>query len=153
MTCPGQASEHDADHGEANEGCDGSGEAFVVARQASVAADPGEGAFDDPALGEDDEAVGLAALDDFQEPIAGLSDDGRHLGSLVARIGEDALDEGEQAARRAQQVAGAVAVLHVGGMHDDAQQETERVDEDVALAPGDLFARVVSLRVDRRAPF
>ena len=62
-------------------------------------------------------------------------------------------------------VAGAVAILHVGGVDDDAQQQAERVDEDVALAPGDLLARVPrvqpsagprtgsSLRVEPRPPF
>jgi hypothetical protein len=38
-------------------------------------------------------------------------------------------------------------------MDDDVQQRAEGVDEDVALAAGDLLARVVALRVDRRPPF
>jgi hypothetical protein len=36
---------------------------------------------------------------------------------------------------------------------DDVHQEAERVDEDVALAARDLLARIVALRVERRAPF
>jgi hypothetical protein len=35
----------------------------------------------------------------------------------------------------------------------DAQQEAQRIDEDVALAAGDLLARVKTLRVECRAPF
>ena len=43
-----QALEHDADHGEADEGDDGSGMALEVAGEAPVAADPGEGFLHDP---------------------------------------------------------------------------------------------------------
>jgi len=46
-----------------------------------------------------------------------------------------------------------VAVLNVGGMDDDAQQETKRVDQDVPLAPRDLLACIKALRVDQRPPF
>ena len=90
----------------------------------------------------------------LQLELMALRGDGRrHLWSLVAGIGEDGLDEGERPARRAKQLAGAVAVLHVGGMDDDAQQQAERIDEDVALAPRDLLARIEALAVERSPPF
>ena len=74
--------------------------------------------------------------------------------TLVATIGEDALDEGKQAARAlVKHQRNTVAVLNVGGMNGDAQQEAERVDQDMALAAGDLLARIEALRVKRRAPF
>jgi hypothetical protein len=38
-------------------------------------------------------------------------------------------------------------------MNDDAQQEAERIDEDVPLATRDLLARIKALRVERGAPF
>ena len=141
------------DYGEANEGSDGSGVAFEVARQTAVAADPGEGALDDPSLGQNDKAVRVATLDDLQGPATCIGDDLRHLWSLIAGVGEDTLDEGEQAPRRTQQVASAVAILHIGGLNADAQQETERVDQNMALAASDLLARIEALRVKRRAPF
>ena len=70
MGCPCQASEHDADHGEADEGGDGAGVALEIARQAAIAADPGESALDDPALGQDDEACSSVRLtiSIFQRP-------------------------------------------------------------------------------------
>ena len=95
MAWPGQASQHDADHGEAEEGCDGSGVALEVARETTVVADPSERALDNPALGQDDEAMRLVAFDDLQLPGADLGDGGGRLGSLIASIGEDPLDEGE----------------------------------------------------------
>lgn len=145
--------EHDADHGEADEGGDGSGVAFEVARQTAVAADPGECALDNPSLGQNDEAVRVAAFDDLQCPATCIGDDPGHLWPLIAGIGEDTLDEGEQAPCRTEQVAGAVAILHVGGLNADAQQEAERINEDMSLAPGDLLARIETLRVKPRAPF
>ena len=148
-----QAAQHDADHGEAEEGGDGSGVTLEVSGQATVAADPGEGALDDPALGQDDEAMGIAALDDLQSPRAGPGDDVSHPWPLVAGVGEDAFDEREGSPRRAQQIARTVAVLHIGRVDDHVQQEAQRVDEDVALAAGDFLARIKALRVERRAPF
>ena len=153
MVWAGQSSEHDADHGEAEEGGDGSGVALEVAGQAAVLADPGKGALDDPALGQDDKAMGVAALDDLQGPGTGLGDHLGHLWPLVAGVGEDAFDERKGSPRGAQQVARAVAILHVGGLDGDAQQEAQRINQDVALAAGDFLARIKALRVERRAPF
>ena len=42
-------------------------EAFPILGQSAAAAKPGEGAFDDPALGQDDEAFGVTqSLDDLE---------------------------------------------------------------------------------------
>jgi len=57
MGWPGQASEHDADHGEPDEGRGASRVALEVAGEAPIAADPCQGSLDDPAFGQDDEAV------------------------------------------------------------------------------------------------
>jgi hypothetical protein len=149
----GEAAQHDADHGEAEEGGDGSRVALEVAGQAAVAADPGKGALDDPTLGQDDKAMSIAALDDLQGPGARLGDHLGHLWPLVAGVGEDAFDERKRSPRGAQQVARAIAILHVGGVDGDAQQEAQRIDQDVALAAGDFLARIKALRVERRAPF
>src|ERR1044071_1196479 len=92
MGCPGEASEHDADHGKSDEGSDGAGVALEIPCQAAIAADPGQGSFDDPALGQYDEFVQLIALDDFEHPTAGPGSGSRGAGSLIAGIGEDALD-------------------------------------------------------------
>jgi len=153
MGWSGQAAQHDADHGEAEEGRDGSGVTLEVAGQAAVAADPGKSTLDDPSLGQNDEAMGIAALDDLQAPGAGLGDEFGHLWPLVAGIGKDAFDERKGSPRRAQQVARAVSILHVGRVDGDAQQEAKRIDEDVPLAAGDLLAGIKTLRVERGAPF
>lgn len=154
MSWPGQASEHDADHGETDKGCGGSRVALEVAGEASIAADPCQGSFDDPPFGQDDEAMQLVALDDLQLPGSGFSDGRGHFRALIAGIGEDALDEREEAARAlVENEPRAIAILHVGRMDDDIQQEAEGVDEDMPLAARDLLARIETLRVERGAPF
>ena len=153
MAWSGQASEHEADHGEAQEGSDGAGVALEVARQAAIATDPGEGSFDDPAFGQDDEVMSIGALDDLEQPAAGVGHGLGGLRPLIAGIGEDALDEGKRTARLLKDLADAIAVLHIGWVNDDAQEEAERVDEDVALTPRDFLARIIALRVERGAPF
>lgn len=95
----------------------------------------------------------IGALDDLQLPGAGAGDGRRHFRPLVAAVGEDALDKRELTTGPAQQLDRAVAILHVGGMDHDVQEQTERIDEDVPLAAGDLLARVIALRIDRRPPF
>ena len=96
----------------------------------------------------------FVTLDDLQDPGAGLGDGCGQCRSLVAGIGEDALDEGEAAARAAiEDEPRAIAILHIGRMDDDVQQEAERVDEDVPLAARDLLARIVAMGVARGAPF
>ncbi len=154
MSWPSQAAQHDAYHGEAKEGGGCPGIALEVACQASVAAGPGERSLDDPSLGQDDELVCLAAFDDLDDPVAAAGGGFCHARSLVAGIGEDALDEREEAARAViEHQVSAVAILHIGGMHDDVQQEAERIDEDVPLAARNLLARIKALRVECRAPF
>lgn len=148
-----QASKHDADHCETDEGDDGAGMALEVTGEPSVARYPGKGPFNDPSFGKNDELVQVGTLDDLELPIASSGHDGGHPGSLIAGIGEDFGDRRKAASGVAQQAAGAVAILHVGAMDDDVQQHAEGVDDDVALAARDFLARVVTLRVDRGPPF
>lgn len=125
-----------------------------VLGEPAAAADPGQSALDDPALGENDEAMEIVALDDLDGPGAGCGEHGGELGSLVVGVGEDALDEGEQTARSpVEDEPRAIAVLDVGGMDNDIQQEPERIDKNVPFAALDLLARVITLRIDRGPPF
>jgi hypothetical protein len=154
MNWSGQAPEHESDHGEADEGGDGPSVALEVARQATVATDPGDGALDDPAFRENDEAMQLVTLDDLQHPASGLGRRRCCFGALIAGIGEDTFDEREQAAGAAiEDQPRAVAILDVGRVDDDGQQQAKRVDENVPLAARDLLARIIPLRVERGAPF
>ncbi len=96
----------------------------------------------------------LISLNDLQRPSCGLCDGCGQLRSLVASIGEDALEERREAARAPiKDKPRAIAILHIGRVNDDIQQETERVDEDMPLAARALLARIEAPRVERAAPF
>lgn len=96
----------------------------------------------------------FGALDDFDDPTACPC---RHQGSacsLISGIGEDLQDEGpERTGLFIEHKLDTIAILNVRRMNRNAQQEAKRVDENVPLAAGDLLARVVALRVERRPPF
>ena len=145
--------EHDADHGEADECSNGRCVAFEVASQATVTTDPRERSFDDPPFRQHLKSSSVRSLDDLQSPGTSAPHRHRHLPARVSAVSKNALDEREQSSRPAQQVEGAIAVLNIGGMNDDVQQETQRVDQDVPLATLDLLARVVARRIEPRPPF
>ncbi len=48
---------------------------------------------------------------------------------------------------------GAVAVLYVGRVNDDGEDQAEGVDQEMPLLARDLLARVIARRVDARPPF
>ena len=130
------------------------GSVFVVLGEATAAAEPCEGAFDDPALGQNLETDGLiGAFDDFQLPgTEGLHGGGRGF-SLIAAVGEDPLDEREQPPHRLEHEQPAVAILDVGRMNHDVQREAQRVDQDMSLLSFDFLPGVIARRVDPRPPF
>jgi len=144
MAWSGQSPEHDADHGESHKGGDRCGVAFEVASQPAVAADPGERPLDNPPFGQDLEAGGVGSLHDLQPPCPGTPGDERHLRTCVSAISKDTFNERKHPSRLAQHLEGAVTILNIGGMNDDAQQEAQRVDQDVPLAALDPLARVVA---------
>ena len=96
--------------------------------------------------------MAVAAAHDLEHPRAGPGDGGLHLAALVARIADDALDEGEGPSGLAQQGLGPVPILHTRRVNDDRQEQPEGVGQDVALAANDLLARVIPGRVERGPP-
>lgn len=108
-------------------------------------ADPRQGPFHNPPLWHDDEFVQLVAFDDLDDPTACAGCSRCDARPLIAGIGEDAFDEWEQRARvLVEHQTRTVAILDIGGVDGDAQQEAERVDQNVPLAALDLLARVVA---------
>lgn len=117
-SCSCEPSDEDHDGGGVEEGSGGGERRFRVLPQPAVPADPCEEALDHPALRMDGEAdlVGRLANDLDGDDRAG----GRPV-SRIARVGESLGDEGERAARQLQHGAGALAVLHVGGLRLEDQ--------------------------------
>jgi hypothetical protein len=124
-----------------------------VARQPAIAADPADRALDDPALRQHREPVLVAAADELQLPAPRPLHGGGHLRSLVSGIADDALNERKQPTRLPQQRLSPVAVLHSGRVDHHAEQQPERVGQDMALASNGFLARVKAGRIERRPPF
>jgi hypothetical protein len=95
-------------------------------------------------LGKNGKAMEIAAFDDLQPPWTGFGDRFRHYRPLVAAIGVDALDEREGTAGLPQYGSGTVAVLNIGGMNDDAQQEAQGV-HGVGGATGAILTGVLAV--------
>src|SRR5437660_795140 len=148
-------SQHEADGGEEEEGERFAVEAFPVLGQPSAAAEPSQGAFADPALGQDDEGLGLIRPLNDLDLQAGANSLHRRLESrpLIATVGEEPLQEGEGAEQGRHQHRAAVAVLDVGGVDDGVHQEALGIDKNVALLAHDLLAGVVTRRIDAGPPF
>jgi hypothetical protein len=128
---------------------------FPITSQAPASVEPRDRPLDDPALGFNDEALGLlASLDDLHRQArhrlggAGMEDRSR-----IGTVGEQLAQEGELSEQGAQQQHAAVAVLNIRRGDQRMQHETERVDQQMALLALDQLAAIEARRVDAGAPF
>ena len=127
------------DGSEVDPGFAGLGELLEVLGETPPPIEPSKGPFDDPAARQEEEAALAGRAADYRQlEVVALSDRLLHL-TLVGLIDPD-----EAQARVALGGLGAdqfraVTVLEPRGMHHGDQQEAERVDEHLALAPGHLF--------------
>ena len=136
---------------------------FEVFGEASVAAQPGECALDDPAAGEQLKALGLVgSLDDSQRPLADfcqclaqfVAGPSTLLRINCAAIGEDMTQPWEVVSDAGENIHSTVAVpetssgqaLDIGGVDDGADQKTLRVGDDMTLPALDLFTRIIPPR-------
>lgn len=135
--------------GEHSDVCDeypsfgGSDSSLEVLCQHSASPEPREGSLHDPPARQDFEAFGLVrALDDFQRELSDLLQCAPQLRPGIAAIGEDMAQPRPRFENGLQDSWRAVAVLNVGGMDDEPDQQAERVNDDVALAAHDLLAGI-----------
>jgi hypothetical protein len=98
--------------------------------------------------------VQFGALDDFDDPTARARGSHCRPRPLITCIGEDAHNEREQSSRTfVENQCRAVTILDVGRVNHCAQQQAERVYENMALLALDLLARVIAMRINVRPPF
>jgi hypothetical protein len=103
----------------------------------------------------DDEAFGLiAASDDFNLPTRhGISEAILENRAGIGAVGKQLPEEWELSEQGGQQEYAAVTVLNVGGGHQRGQQQTQRVDQKMALLTLEQLARIKSMRINGRRPF
>ena len=85
---------------------------------------------------------------------------GQNLGERVAKnrpligaVGKQFLEEWKLTEQRRQQCDAAIAILNAGGMNDGMQQQTQRIDKNMALLALDQFAGIEAVRIDADPPF
>ena len=71
----------------------------------------------------------------------------------IGAVGEQLPEERELSEQGGQQQHAAVAILNIGGGHQRVQQQTQCVDEDVALLALDQLAGIEAMRIDAGPPF
>ena len=148
-------SEHELNGRELDEGERVSVEVLPVLGQSAAAVEPGDGAFDHPTPGLDDEAL---------HPIGSLDDLGLEIGqdagqgavkdrALIGAVGEQFPEKGKQTEQGRQQRETAVAILNVGGGDDAVQQQALRIDQNMPLLALDQLAGIEAVAVDASPPF
>ena len=96
----------------------------------------------------------FGAFDDFDNPVAGLGRGSSGTWTLIAGIGEDSNNGGIKRPRACiEHKCCTVAILDAGRMHGGAQQQTQRVYENVAFLALDLLSGIVAMRIDAHPPF
>jgi hypothetical protein len=130
-------------------------EVFPILGEPAAAVEPCDRAFNDPALGFDNEAFSvISAPDDLHRQAAH-----RAGGAIlkprpgVGAVREQLAQERELPEQGGQQENPAVTVLNVSRGHQRVQHQPECVDQDVALLAVDQLAGIKAVRVDGRAPF
>ena len=148
-------SEHELNGRELDEGERVAVEVLPVLGQSAAAVEPGDGAFDHPTPGLDDEAL---------HPIGSLDDLGLEIGqdagqgavkdrALIGAVGEQFPEKGKQTEQGRQQRETAVAILNVGGGDDAVQQQALRIDQNMPLLALDQLAGIEAVAVDASPPF
>ena len=84
----------------------------------------------------------VTAANDLTLPDAGPGDNRFHCATLIARIGDDARDQGKAPSGLPPQRLRPVPVLNRGWGNDDRPQQAERVGQDGALAARHRLARI-----------
>ena len=143
-------SEHESNGRELDEGERVAVEVLPVLGQSAAAVEPGDGAFDHPTPGLDDEAL---------HPIGSLDDLGLEIGqdagqgavkdrALIGAVGEQFPEKGKQTEQGRRQRETAVAILNVGGGDDAVQQHALRIDQNMPLLALDQLAGIEAVAVD-----
>lgn len=142
--CSGDAADHRADHGPAEEGLGVVGAAFVVPCETAVGGGPAECPFHDPASWEYFEGLLagflLHGLDGGAEDLFRPVDEGAGEALVGEQVPAAAVFEVEVD----QELAGASTVLDAGWDDEHDQQEAEGVGDDETLAAVDFLAGVVA---------
>ncbi len=138
-----ETAREELDAGEEDPGLGGLDGRLEVLGQPPVSIEPGERALDDPSAGQELEARhARGTVDDLQRPAADPLQCALELGPGMGAVGEDVAQAGKVAGDGGEHRRRAVAVLDVGAVDHDRDQQAAGVGEDVTLAALDFLSGV-----------
>ena len=130
-------------------------EIFPVLCQPATATQPTDGALDNPTFGQNDEALGpIGTTDDFSDQVRhDVREAVMKHRPRVGAVSKQLLEEWELSEQCGQKHQATVAILNIGWRHQRMQQQTQRIDENVALLAFDQLAGIESMSIDAGPPF
>src|SRR5512139_1752036 len=142
---PSNTGEHEAKQSQIDHGFGGVGFSFVVATESAVASQPAEGTLYDPASRQHLEGMQVGTFDDLDRATASPPSPVEQP-ARIATIGPHMLDSMAcpLAQRPQQELFGRIPILNIGGQDHHRDNQSDGIDQDMALAPVDLFAGVVA---------
>ena len=118
---------------------------FVVFGEPTILRQPAEGTLNNPAMRLNHESLSVVrTLDDLQNP-AGKGGHPRDELPRVSAVGPDEPQPWERTPQFLQHPFRAVSVLDPSTVNHHRQDQSERIDDQVALAPFDVLAFVVAV--------
>jgi hypothetical protein len=143
----GKCSKQQSQEGQVDELQAGIEQSFAVFPESSAFGEPGEAAFDDPALGHDLEGVQLTVFGDlYRDRLAQDGTDAlRERLAGVAAIIQEALDTIQARRVVIERFERALSIGYVRRRHGEGVRQSLGIDRDVSLDPRDLLPRIVAL--------
>jgi len=143
----GETSCEEPEMGDEKPGDLSEGGSFEVSGEASASAEPGEGALDDPAPGQELEAFDAERLlDDLDAPRPAMGECVDQLLAAIDSIGKDLPQLGKAISDTLQQGHRTMDVLNIGGVNVDGEQKTIGIGDDVPLASIDALTGIEAAR-------
>ena len=140
-----ESSGHEVDHAEMDDGFARFGRAFVVFAVSPVASQPGERAFDDPALGQGDKPFDRdRSQHRLQHPAEGVANPLGQTIAAIRRVRKKHLKAAESCLQPDQGQSSSIVILPVGAVNDDGEHQPQGIDHQVPLASVDLFPCIVA---------
>jgi hypothetical protein len=130
-------------------------EVFPVLCQPATATQPTDGALDNPTFRQNDEALGpIGTTDDFNDQVRhDVRQPVMEHRPRVGAVSKQLLEEWELSEQCGQEHQATVAILNIGWRHQRMQQQTQCIDENVALLAFDQLAGIESMEIDAGPPF
>ncbi len=130
-------------------------EIFPVLCQPATATEPTDGALDNSAFGQNDEALdSIGTTDDFSDQVRhdvrqAVMEHRPHVGAVSKQL----FEEWELSEQCGQEHQATVAILNIGWRHQRMQQQAQCIDENVALLAFDQLAGIEPMCIDAGPPF